>query len=111
MYNNHLKFLNRKAKWLQSVLTPTCQDNIKSNLQLIGERGGGKSTLAFYFDKDHPKEPSVLVPAGSSSFWQRFDLSTVYETIPDNLIAKNNVYFAQILRRPGCFQKLLFLKP
>ena len=77
------------SKWLQSILVQTDQENLKSRLQLIGGPGAGKQTVMFYFDKDHPKVPSVMIPGGSKRFKDRFDLYSPTHLVPVNMSQEN----------------------
>ena len=81
------------SKWLQSILVQTDQENLKSRLQLIGGPGAGKQTVMFYFDKDHPKVPSVMIPGGSKRFKDRFDLYSPTHLIPITMSQENCAIF------------------
>ena len=84
---------------------PTDQSRFKSNFQLIGQSCSGKSTVLYYFDKDHPKMPHQNVPAGDESFHDQYDLNmshgyATYNIIPDNLSNENVIKFTYALTRP-----------
>ena len=87
------------SKWLQSVMVQSDQSNLKSQLQLIGEAGVGKQTIIFYFDKDHPKLPAVMIPGGGHGFKSRFDLYSPSLLVPIGLSKENaNLFHDSILK-------------
>ena len=101
---NSLEYIMSKdfllAKWLQSIMVQTDQSNLKSQLQLIGDSGVGKQTILFYFDKDHPKLPAVMIPGGGERFKDRFELYAPSSLVPVGLTQRNYNLFHDSLVKP-----------
>jgi len=80
---------------------PTDQSKIKSNLQLNGSAGCGKSHLISYYDIDHPKPLQTrVIPGGAESFHDRFKLFTPCQLIPDQLSKANSHRFIRSFSKP-----------
>ena len=88
------------SKWLQSIMVQSDQSNLKLQLQLIDDAGVGKQTIIFYFDKDHPKLPAVMIPGGGDEFKSRFDLYSPSLLVPIGLNQSNSNLFNDSILKP-----------